>query len=123
ICGLLITIPDLLIGFFLQENETSTIDIATRFIFFFWPAFIFSGLNITLSEYFTACQKPLHSASIAVSRSLLLPLIFLITLPIWLDEIGIYIAIPLAEFFAFLLALTLITKNKPKKLVEALAHN
>ena len=120
LCVLLLTIPHVLIGFFLKPGETASLEIATRFITFFWPAFIFSGLNITLSEYFTACHKPLLSASIALFRSLFLPLVLLLTLPLWLGDVGIYISIPIAEFLTFVMALAFINKNRPAQLVDAL---
>lgn len=121
LCGILLTLPHILIGFFLKPGELDTTEIATQFLTYFWPALIFSGLNITLSEFFTACHKPLLSASIALSRSLVLPLIFLLTLPRWLGDIGIFISIPIAECLTFIMALVFISKNRPAQIVEALA--
>lgn len=121
ICVLLLTIPHLLIGFFLKAGEATTVDIAIQFIQYFWPAFLFSGLNITISEYFTACHKPGLSAAIALSRSLVLPLILLLILPRWLGDIGIFIAIPIAECLTFFMAVKFFSKHQPKHLIEALA--
>ncbi|MCH2355833.1 MAG: MATE family efflux transporter [Pseudomonadales bacterium] len=120
LCGILLTLPQILIGFFLQPGEGATMDIATRFLYYFWPAFLFSGMNITLSGFFTACHKPGLSASIALSRSLVLPLLFLLTLPVWLGDIGVFISIPLAECITFIMALVFISKNKPRHIVDAL---
>ncbi len=120
LCGVLLTMPHVLIGFFLQPGETSIVEIATRFLYYFWPAFIFSGMNITLSEFFTACHKPVLSASIALLRSLCLPLIFLLTLPAWLGEIGVFISIPIAEFLTFFVALIFVSKNSSRQIVDAL---
>ena len=71
ICGTLLLSTELLINIFLKPEETAIIEIAIRFVSYFWPAFVFSGINICLTAYFTACHKPLQSASIALSRSLL----------------------------------------------------
>ena len=117
ICGTLLLLTELLINIFLKPEETATIEIAIRFVRYFWPAFVFSGINICLTAYFTACHKPLQSASIALSRSLLLPLLFLFTLPRLFGDIGIFISVPIAEFLTFLLAVTFFVKNTPEKIV------
>lgn len=123
ICSLLLLIPEFLIGLFLKPGETATVDIALHFIYYFWPAFLFSGINITLTAYFTACHKPIQSASIALSRSLVFPCLLLITLPGFLGDTGIFIAVPIAEFVTFLLALKFMLHNKPSRLVSADAVN
>jgi len=118
VSGSLLLMTDLLISFFLMPGESLTADITTRFISYFWPAFIFSGVNICLTAYFTACHKPLQSAIIALSRSLVLPLLLLATLPIFFGEIGVFISIPIAEFVTFVVAIALFTRNTPEKIVN-----
>jgi len=117
---LFILAPDALISVFLGEGESggSAETIALAFIALFWPAFLFNGMNITLVSYFTALHKPLQSAVIAVSRSLVLPAAGLLILPIWLGDTGIYLSIPLAEAMTFLLALLLVVRNRPSKIVQ-----
>jgi len=117
-CSLLF-MTELLIGFFLQPGEDPTEEIATRFIRYFWPAFVFSGVNICLTAYFTACHKPVQSASIALSRSLVLPILLLVTLPVFLGETGIFIALPVSEFVTFLLAVAFFIQHTPEKIVSA----
>jgi Na+-driven multidrug efflux pump len=117
LCTILIAFPELLIGFFLKPEETETLAIAKEFITYFWPAFLFCGFNVTLTEYFTACQKPAYSATIAVSRSLFLPCVLLLILPLWLGDIGIYIAIPLAECLTCIMAVFFAVKNLPERMV------
>ncbi len=117
-CSLLL-MTELLISFFLQPGEAPTEEIAIRFIHYFWPAFVFSGVNIYLTAYFTACHKPMQSASIALSRSLILPLLLLATLPVFMGEIGIFISLPVSEFVTFLLAGTFFVRNTPEKVVNA----
>jgi len=115
--------PDALISIFLSEGESSTEAIALSFIAVFWPAFLFNGVNITLASYFTALHKPLQSATIAVSRSLVLPGIGLLTLPMWLGDTGIFVAIPVAEALTFGVALILVALNRPSRIVAALKSN
>ena len=87
--------------------------IALEFIAWFWPAFLFNGMNLTLASYFTALHRPVPSALIAVSRSLVLPGLGLLLLPMVLGDRGIYLAVPLAEGLTFLFGLVLVLKLRP----------
>jgi len=107
--------PGAMISLFLQEGEEQTVKIALEFISLFWPAFLFNGMNITLTSYLTALHKPLQSAVIALSRSLVLPALGLLFLPVWFGDTGIYITIPLAEALTFILALVLVFRNPPSQ--------
>jgi Na+-driven multidrug efflux pump len=120
VSALFILQPDALISFFLSEGESRTEAIALSFIAVFWPAFLFNGVNITLASYFTALHKPLQSAAIAVSRSLVLPALGLLLLPRWLGDTGIFVAIPVAEGLTFGFALILVAMNRPSRIVEDL---
>ena len=111
VSGLFLFIPETLISLFLREGEHRTVEIALTFIALFWPAFLFNGMNITFSSYFTALHKPMQSAAIAVSRSLVLPALGLLLLPIWFGDNGIYLAIPVAEALSFVLAIILINRT------------
>lgn len=108
VCSLLLLIPETLITLFLGEGEERTIEITAIFIAFFWPAFLFNGMNLTLASFFTALHKPMPSALIALCRSLLFPGIALLLLPPLLGDKGIYISIPIAEALTFAVALILL---------------
>ncbi|MCR8923161.1 MATE family efflux transporter [Dasania sp. GY-MA-18] len=111
-CLVLLLSPDPIIALFLQADETQTIAIAKTFIGYFWPTFLFVGANIAFTSYFTAIHQPTPSAILALARSLILPVIFLFTLPLWLGNKGIYLAIPLAEAITCLLAIALLSRCK-----------
>jgi MATE family, multidrug efflux pump len=117
VIALLLLAPGFIIVLFLEEESTTAIQITTTFIHWFWPAYLFNGANIALSAYFTAMHKPYHSAAIALSRSLVLPVPFLLGLPHFLGDVGIYVAIPLAEFLSLVLALYFYRANRPATLV------
>lgn len=110
---LLLALPEQMIGLFLRPEEQATAAIALVFISYFWPTFLLNGTNITLASYFTALHRPLPSAFIAITRSLLLPGIGLLFLPLWLGDVGVYVAIPLAELLTLILALVLVRRIKP----------
>jgi Na+-driven multidrug efflux pump len=121
VSALLLLFPQDLISIFLAPGELATERIALVFISLFWPAFLFNGVNITLAAYFTAMHKPLQSAAIAVSRSLVLPVLGLLLLPSWMGDNGVYLAIPVAEALTLVFALLLVSRNRPGRLVAELA--
>ena len=70
-----------------------------------------------ISAYFTAIHKPLHSMIIAISRSFLFPIFFIFTLPFLFNTNGIFLAIPMAEIITFIIAMILLKKFSPKKII------
>ncbi|WP_019528012.1 MATE family efflux transporter [Dasania marina] len=111
-CLVLLLIPEPIIQLFLKAEETHTIAIAKTFISYFWPTFLFLGANIAFTSYFTAIHQPIPSAILALTRSLIFPLLFVFTLPLWFGNKGIYLAIPLAEGMTCLLAIALMYRCK-----------
>jgi len=118
VSALFVLAPELLVSLFLAEGEVEASSIALEFIAYFWPAFLFNGMNITLASYFTALHKPLQSAAIAVSRSLVLPAAGLLLLPGWLGDRGVYLSIPIAEAITFVLAVILVAIYRPSKIMQ-----
>ncbi len=105
--ALLFFVPEVLIGVFMEDSAETTMQIALGFAHYFWPAPLMIGANVMLTVFFTATDQPLPSAMIAASRSLILPATFLLVLPIWLGDTGVFITLPAAEFVALSLALFL----------------
>ena len=109
----MLLVPELLVGVFLPPEEENTARIAIDFLSVLWIVFVFAGFNILISVYLTSMQKPVESAFVAFSRSFALPAAFLLLLPIWLGDFGVYLALPMAEGFTFLGAMVLFFRNKP----------
>jgi len=114
------TDPALFATLFLQEHETTSINIVYNFLAIVWPVFLFSGANMVFSAYLTALHQPLPSAIIALSRSLLFPVLYIFTLPYFYGDTGIYMAIPVAEFTTLLIALYFFFKMTPNTLIQRL---
>lgn len=114
---LITTIPSDLVSIFLKDNEQQTVQIVLEFASLIWPAFLFIGINLTISAYFTAMHKPIQSATIAILRSLVLPLFFISTLPLIFGTNGIFLAIPVAELVTFVVAVFLFKRASPRKTV------
>lgn len=116
--SLMMLIPNQLATLFIGDSSNETKKIVLEFTALVWPVFLFNGLNLTISAYFTAVHKPLPSALIAVSRSLVLPVFFIFTLPYIFNSKGIFLALPAAEFFTFILTIILFKKTSPRKILE-----
>lgn len=112
VSALFLLAPNMLVTAFLSEGEQATEAIALAFIAVFWPAFLFNGMNITLSSCFTALHKPIPSAVIAVMRSLVLPVAGLMLLPRWFGDTGVFMAIPLSEALTFVVAMALMLRYR-----------
>lgn len=114
---LIIFTPNTLANIFLEDTNYKTKKIVLSFATFIWIAFLFDGFNLVISAYFTAIHKPLHSMIIAVSRSFIFPIFFIVTLPFFFDLNGIFMAIPMAEFMTFIIGIILFKKFSPEKII------
>ena len=73
----------------------------------FSPVFLFIGLNVFLSGYFTALGNGFISALISSLRSLILVVVFILILPKLLGVSGVWITMPLAEAVTIFVAVRL----------------
>ena len=117
--GFLLVSPEMILNIFINQSSSKTFEITMEFVSYFWPAFLFNGINIIFSGYFTAMHKPFHSVVASLSRSLIFPVIFINLLPLIFNTPGIYSAIPLSEFVSFIITFLLFInfKNKQSKIL------
>ena len=73
----------------------------------FSPVFLFIGLNVFLSGYFTALGNGFISALISSLRSLILVVAFILILPNIIGVSGVWITMPLAEATTIFIAIYL----------------
>ena len=73
----------------------------------FCPVFLFIGLNVFLSGYFTALGNGFISALISTLRSLILVVVFILILPRIIDVDGIWLTMPLSEAVTIFVAVSL----------------
>lgn len=92
-----------------NSNIVSILSIGLRV---FAASFLLSGYNFIASAYFTSLGDAKTSATIAMLRSLILVLIFLLTLPPLLGDIGIWLTIPLTEAVTFIYSYVRISKSR-----------
>ncbi len=99
------TSPETLVNIFLDDTSGETKDITIEFLSYTWIAFLFIGMNILITSYLTAIHQPMASASISVSRSLILPVSLVSVLSYFFGIVGVYLALPITEAITFILAL------------------
>lgn len=116
--AVLLTVPALLIDLFIENAGPETFAIATQFIAWIWPVFLFNGINIAFSSYLTAMHKPIESTIVALSRSLVLPALCLLVLPPILSHIGVFLALPIAELVSFIIAIKLYSLHQPQRVCQ-----
>lgn len=77
-------------------------------------SFLLAGFNIFTSSFFTALNNGAVSAAISFMRTLIFQTSSVLILPIFLGVDGIWWAITVAEFFAFILSLIFLFANRKK---------
>ncbi|MCV6588004.1 MAG: MATE family efflux transporter [Marinobacterium sp.] len=116
---LLLIYPEKIVSAFIGAEAGDTLAMTLDIITIIWPLFLFNGLNITVSAYFTGMQAAAHSAAIALSRSLVLPLLLVVMLWQLLGIQGAFVALPVAELLTFGLSLLLYLRAQPEALIAA----
>lgn len=77
-------------------------------------SFLFAGVAIYGSSFFTALNNGLVSAMISFLRTLVFQIAAVILLPMWLGIDGIWISVVAAEFMAFAVTLLFLAARKKK---------
>ena len=77
-------------------------------------SFIFSGINIFSSSFFTALNNGMISAFLSLLRSFCLPCILVFVLPFFLGLEGIWYTLVLSEEIAFFFSIVLLSYNRKR---------
>jgi len=113
----LFSFRDYIITFFLEEEAVAARDLANELITLVWPLFLFNGFNVLISAYLTSAERAFHSAILAMSRSLVLPLILALVLNYLYQGYAFIYALPLAEAITFVLAAIFVIHFRPSRLL------
>jgi putative MATE family efflux protein len=117
--ALLLTVSEQVILIFVDDqSSTGMVSLATEFVTFVWPLFLFAGVNMLISGYLTAIHRPFESGIVALFRSLVLPAGFLLLFYFLLSDYNFVAALPVAEGVAFLLAVVLFLRDRPSKIIR-----
>lgn len=111
-CGVLLWLVSVccapVIAIIFVGNETDIHEIIVRATRIYTISFLFSGLNMFASTWFTALGNGSISAFVSFTRTLILELLAVFTLPLWFGINGIWSAVIVSEIFALVLSLSLI---------------
>lgn len=95
-----------------SAKGTPVFRIAARGFSIFAFSFLFSGINIFASAFFTALSNGKVSAVISSMRTFVLLILFLFTLPLVLGERGVWLAIPMAELITMFVSIAFMRRHK-----------
>jgi putative MATE family efflux protein len=97
-----------------SPKGTKVYDIAREGFWIFPVSFLFCGFNIFASATFTALSNGKISAIISFMRTFGFILIGLLVFPVFFNVIGIWLAVPVAEFLTFIWAVGFIERYAKK---------
>lgn len=100
-----------IVGLFFRSGETEVIRIASQGTAIYAFAFLFNGLNILASSYFTAMANARVSIIISLLRGLILVAPAILFLPMLIGIEGVWLAVPLAEFLTLLVSAWLVRRS------------
>lgn len=92
--------------------DTELLEMTCRGFRIFSISFLFAGINIFGSAFFTALNNGAVSALISFLRTLVFQIAAVLLLPIWLGLDGIWLAIVVAEILAMVLTIVLFIMKK-----------
>jgi len=106
---------DWIISIFNSENNLDIIPIATNGFRIYFLGFLFAGLNIIVTAFLSATEKPKNAFIISTTRGCLaiIPLVFILTLIFSID--GVWLSFVFAEIITAIISILYLAKNRPYK--------
>lgn len=105
ICWVAVLFSSATIAASFSPGNKTLITLARSTFGLFTFAFLLNGFNILVTAYFTAIGSAKISVTIASLRGLLLINLFVLVLPLFMGNIGIWISYPLAELVTLFVAI------------------
>ena len=109
---IIILFKENLIGLFITDNMEVT-NIAVNGAKIYAIAFLFSGLNVIYSGYFTSIGKALASIVVAASRGIVFIILGVSILPRIFDIAGVWATVPTAEILTLIIVVFLCKNSLP----------
>jgi len=98
--------PGAILSWFFADQEF--VAWGCRYFRAFLSLFMLMGVNITTIIFFQALGKGAHAAILALAKQAVLFIPLVLILPIFMDAMGVWLAMPLADGLTFLLAVPLL---------------
>ncbi len=118
--GIAFVINESLAGLFL-DAKTEAYALTVEGFYLFSMGFLFSGINIFASSLFTAYSNGKISAFISFLRTFFFISVSILLLPNIIGLTGVWLAVPIAECFAFIMSLYYFVKYKERYMYENIA--
>lgn len=110
-CALLL-LGDHWLRLFVADAAPEVMRQGAAFLSVMWPLLLFNGANVVLTVYLAAMQRPGLAGLLALSRSLVLPALFLLALAFFTPWLPFVLALPLAEAGTLILGAMLLSRNE-----------
>ncbi len=110
-------INETITGVFLEKG-TEAYDLTVHGFYIFSFGFLFAGINIFASGLFTAYSNGKVSALVSFLRTFLFISISILVLPQLIGLNGVWLAVPIAEFLSFFMAVYFFVKYKERYMYD-----
>jgi Na+-driven multidrug efflux pump len=110
----------LILAFLPDQGTENALALATEFVDYVWPLFIFAGVNMLISGYLTAIHLAFQSGVVALCRSLIFPSILLTGLYFYLSDYRFIYALAMSETLTFVLAMFYLVRHRPSRAIAEL---
>jgi putative MATE family efflux protein len=110
----------LILAFLPDQGTEKALALATEFVDYVWPLFIFAGVNMLISGYLTAIHLAFQSGVVALCRSLIFPSILLTGLYFYLSDYRFIYALAMGETLTFALAMFYLVRHRPSRAIAEL---
>ncbi len=100
---------------FNSEGSVEMARYATEGLRLYSIGFLLAVVNIILTGFYSAVDRPRESFLLSILRGAVLITVFAILLPLLLDVVGVWLAFPVSELATLAVALLLIRKQNEKK--------
>lgn len=105
-----------IVSLFNGENNSQLLQIATNGLRIYFIGFLFAGLNVITSVFFSSVDEPKPSLAVSSLRGFILIIPFVFVLSSVLGMNGAWLAFPLTEMFTFAVAVIAYIKTRKNKL-------
>ncbi len=105
--SLMLIFPQFLVSLFADNSDSKMINMAVTGLLLYAPSYLFNWFNLIVSMFLSAFEKPKESMILMLMDSIVLPVIFFISLAMIIGVNGLFLAQSAAAACAFLVALSM----------------
>lgn len=106
-----ITFTEPIVGAFNKDSNIQLAEIAAKGLLIYFTAFIFVGINILCSTYFSSIDKPKHAFKISILRGFIVIIPTAFILSSLLGLVGVWMTVTVTEVIVFLVSITMLIKE------------